>query len=312
MLASDGAGYSFAHDLLREAVYGDLLPGERARLHAAHAAALEGPRSAPAAEVAHHFTEAQDAPKVLVWSIRAADEAIRLLAPGEALQHLERALAQWPNLDDAAARAGDRTAGWPSARRARRGSPASRPGAPTGRPGRSSSATSTATEKEASRRGPSWSASSSRPTSPTRRSPRRRRPSAWPSDADPASVALAHVVLARALLANRRTDEARPVADRALVEARAAGLPALEVEALATLGFLDEVDGDRGAAADRLGSRPAAGAGRGRADRGAARALLAGVPPLLQRRRQRVAPGPRAAMTRVTRAAFGGASPESS
>ena len=62
------------------------------------------------------------------------------------------------------------------------------------------------------------------------------------------------MVLARALLADRRTDEARPQAERALAEARAAGVPGLEVEALATTAFLDEVDGDREAAADRLGA----------------------------------------------------------
>ncbi len=94
LLTPDGAGYAFSHDLLRSAVYDDLLPGERARLHAAHAAALEAGTTgqAPPAEVAHHFTEAGDAPKVLEWSIRAAEEAMQVLAPDAALQHLERAL----------------------------------------------------------------------------------------------------------------------------------------------------------------------------------------------------------------------------
>ena len=39
LLVPDGDGYAFVHDLLRSAVYDDLLPGERARLHAAYAAA---------------------------------------------------------------------------------------------------------------------------------------------------------------------------------------------------------------------------------------------------------------------------------
>ena len=43
LLTPDDDGYSFAHDLLRSAVYDDLLPGERAA-HAAHAAVLEGGR----------------------------------------------------------------------------------------------------------------------------------------------------------------------------------------------------------------------------------------------------------------------------
>ena len=61
-------------------------------------------------------------------------------------------------------------------------------------------------------------------------------------------------MLARALLSARRTDEARPQAERALVEARAAGAPGLEVDALTTAAFLDEIDGDREGAAERLGT----------------------------------------------------------
>ena len=109
LLRPDGAGYSFAHDLLRSAVYDDLLPGERARWHAAQGAVLASGSAGPArpAEVAHHFTEAQDAPKVLVWSMRAAEEATRVQAPSEALQHLERALAAWPDVDGAATLVGE-------------------------------------------------------------------------------------------------------------------------------------------------------------------------------------------------------------
>ena len=63
LLVPDGTGYGFPHDLLRAAVHDDLLPGERARLHAARAAALASGRDATAspAEIAHHFAEAGDA-----------------------------------------------------------------------------------------------------------------------------------------------------------------------------------------------------------------------------------------------------------
>ena len=109
LLVPEGDGYVFAHDLLRGAVYDDLLPGERARLHAAYAAALEAGAIGPPrpAEVAHHVLQAQDAPKVLVWSARAAADAMRVLAPDEALHHLERALVAWPQVEDAAALAGE-------------------------------------------------------------------------------------------------------------------------------------------------------------------------------------------------------------
>uniref|UniRef100_UPI001F5F36F3 ATP-binding protein n=1 Tax=Actinomadura roseirufa TaxID=2094049 RepID=UPI001F5F36F3 len=57
LLVPSGAGYTFRHALLREAVYADLLPGERTRLHAAFArllAAAPQGRRGSAAELAHH------------------------------------------------------------------------------------------------------------------------------------------------------------------------------------------------------------------------------------------------------------------
>jgi DNA-binding CsgD family transcriptional regulator len=74
------------------------------------------------------------------------------------------------------------------------------------------------------------------------------------ADVDAGTSALAHMVLARALLLSHRPGEARPQAERALVEARAAHEPGLEVEALTAGAFLDEIDGDRAAAAERLGT----------------------------------------------------------
>jgi predicted ATPase len=70
LLEPQGAEYAFAHDILRTAVYDDLLPGKRTRLHAAYAAALEsGAGGNPAAaEVAHHFSKSHDDPKTLTWS----------------------------------------------------------------------------------------------------------------------------------------------------------------------------------------------------------------------------------------------------
>ncbi|NEC72228.1 AAA family ATPase, partial [Streptomyces rochei] len=52
LVSDDGDTYSFRHALAREAVYADLLPGERARLHGAFARLLGGPdrRSDSAAE----------------------------------------------------------------------------------------------------------------------------------------------------------------------------------------------------------------------------------------------------------------------
>jgi DNA-binding CsgD family transcriptional regulator len=88
--------YAFRHALLREAVYGDLLPGERVRLHAAYARHLAGggPRGAAGA-LAHHSMESHQLPQALSASIEAAKEAQAAGAPAEALGHYELALKLW-------------------------------------------------------------------------------------------------------------------------------------------------------------------------------------------------------------------------
>ncbi|WP_345024071.1 helix-turn-helix transcriptional regulator [Actinomadura keratinilytica] len=95
LLVPDGAdGYRFRHALLREAVYADLLPGERTRLHAAFAALLADD-SGSAAELAYHSLAAHDLPVAFAASVRAGREAERVGAPAEALEHYDRALSLW-------------------------------------------------------------------------------------------------------------------------------------------------------------------------------------------------------------------------
>ena len=258
LLAPDDSGYIFAHDLLRTAVYDDLLPGVRARLHAAHAAALEtgGARSVPPAEVAHHFTVAQDAPKTLVWSLRAAEEATEVLAPDEALHHLERALAEWPNVGGASALAGI-SEGQVAARAARAAGLA-------GEPTRAVEWARQAVELSDPGEDPAGSvqarAELGRQLLAVDAGDRAVRAAeeavriADAADVGASPTALARVVLARALILARRTDDAHTPVERALVEAQAAGVPGLEVEALTTAAFLAEIEGDREAATQRLGA----------------------------------------------------------
>ncbi|CAL9272340.1 hypothetical protein SUDANB5_00787 [Streptomyces sp. SudanB5_2050] len=108
LVSDDGDTYSFRHALAREAVYADLLPGERARLHGAFARLLGGPdrRSDSAAERAHHHRESHDLPQALAASLEAADHAQRIGAPAEELRHLEAALDLWSVVDAAARPAG--------------------------------------------------------------------------------------------------------------------------------------------------------------------------------------------------------------
>jgi DNA-binding CsgD family transcriptional regulator len=106
LLVPDGAdGYAFRHALLREAVYSDLLPGERTRLHGQLAALLADVPGA-AAELAHHSLASHDVPGAFAASVRAGDEARRLGAPTEAHRHYDQALSLWDRVDDAAAIAG--------------------------------------------------------------------------------------------------------------------------------------------------------------------------------------------------------------
>ncbi|WP_394430139.1 helix-turn-helix transcriptional regulator [Streptomyces sp. SGAir0957] len=104
LVPGDDATYSFRHALTREAVYADLLPGERVRLHGVFARLLaaEGHAPASAAERAHHSRESHDLPDALAASLEAADHAQRVRAPAEELRHLETALELWSVVDAAA------------------------------------------------------------------------------------------------------------------------------------------------------------------------------------------------------------------
>ncbi len=103
LLAPDCAtvGYSFRHALLREAIYSDLLPGERRNLHLTLAQtlaaqpALAGAKAASAAELAHHWYAAGELPAALAAFVSAGTAAEELYAVGEAWLHYERALEIW-------------------------------------------------------------------------------------------------------------------------------------------------------------------------------------------------------------------------
>ena len=107
-----GHSYAFRHALTRDAVYEDMLPGERGRLHAAYGEALEGNRTlagdpaAVPALLAYHWYAALDLPRALPATIEAARGAMASYAPAEALRHLDRALQIWPRVADAGPRTG--------------------------------------------------------------------------------------------------------------------------------------------------------------------------------------------------------------
>jgi DNA-binding CsgD family transcriptional regulator len=103
LLATDSAavGYSFRHALLREAIYSDLLPGERRNLHLRLAQTLSaqpvlaGATAVGVAELAHHWYAAGELPAALTAFVRAGVAADDLSAPGEAWKQYERGLEIW-------------------------------------------------------------------------------------------------------------------------------------------------------------------------------------------------------------------------
>jgi DNA-binding CsgD family transcriptional regulator len=105
LLVPDGTeGYVFRHALLREAVYADLLPGERTRLHATMSSLLSEPQRlivpGTAAELAQHCLASHDIPGAFAASVRAGEEAERLGAPAEAHRHFDQALALWERVTE--------------------------------------------------------------------------------------------------------------------------------------------------------------------------------------------------------------------
>ena len=112
LLVPGGAdGYVFRHALIREALYTDLLPGERTRLHARFAELLADPgrlAAVPgsAAELAHHCLASHDIAGAFAASVRAGQESERLAAPAEAHRHYDAALALWERVSAPAEIAG--------------------------------------------------------------------------------------------------------------------------------------------------------------------------------------------------------------
>ena len=114
LVAQADGTYAFRHALVGEAIYEDLLPGERTRLHARLGEVIErdpallgdAPAATVPAELACHWRGAHDLPRALGASVAAGVAARRVFAHGEALRHFENALALWERVPDASERAG--------------------------------------------------------------------------------------------------------------------------------------------------------------------------------------------------------------
>jgi DNA-binding CsgD family transcriptional regulator/tetratricopeptide (TPR) repeat protein len=116
VLIADADAYVFRHELIREAVWEDLLPGERAQAERAFAEALEadpslsGDRMA-AFELALHWRGAQEYERALAAAWEAAVGAGARFAFAEKLQMLEQVLELWDRVPAAAEHTGVDRAG---------------------------------------------------------------------------------------------------------------------------------------------------------------------------------------------------------
>jgi predicted ATPase len=111
LLIVDESGYRFRHAVTREALYDDLLPGERARLHLAAARALQQERAGLPeherwARLAYHASAAHDLPAAFAAAVRAGLAAEQVAARAAAAAHFETALDLWDRVPEPASAAG--------------------------------------------------------------------------------------------------------------------------------------------------------------------------------------------------------------
>jgi tetratricopeptide (TPR) repeat protein len=105
--------YAFRHVLTQEALYAELLPGERVRLHAAFARVLtERPdlarpdRVAAPARLAYHWVRAHEPPRALPAAVEAGLQSEAAYGFADAQGHFETALELWDQVADADRRLG--------------------------------------------------------------------------------------------------------------------------------------------------------------------------------------------------------------
>ena len=104
LVATADGNYTFRHALLAEAVYDDLLPGERIRLHdKLTELLLRRAEPAESATLAMHAEQAGRLDTALHARVAAGKEALETAAPSNAARHFEKAIAlatRHPELTD--------------------------------------------------------------------------------------------------------------------------------------------------------------------------------------------------------------------
>ncbi|MDO8904031.1 AAA family ATPase [Hydrogenophaga sp.] len=100
VLVMAGSCYRFRHELVRQALIGQLAPHHRMKMHRQIANELAECGAAPAS-VARHWLEGAQPKQALPWLLTAAQDAVRLAAFSDALRHLDQLLGLQPDHADA-------------------------------------------------------------------------------------------------------------------------------------------------------------------------------------------------------------------
>ena len=111
VLVTDGDGYAFRHELIREAVLGDLLPGERAKAHRRFAEALEtapllSPEGPAVVQVARHWLGAREIERAMTVAWQAGADDGGPVAYAQRLEMLDQVLRLWDQVPDPPAQVG--------------------------------------------------------------------------------------------------------------------------------------------------------------------------------------------------------------
>ena len=111
ILISDVDGYGFRHQLFREAVLADLLPGERAVAHRGFAVAIDATPparrgSATAVQLALHWRGAHEDERALTAAWQAAADAGAAFGYEQRLQMLDQVRELWASVPDAVSSTG--------------------------------------------------------------------------------------------------------------------------------------------------------------------------------------------------------------
>lgn len=104
VLIAEADSYAFRHALVREAIYADLLPGERLRVHASFATELarNATGTTSSAEISYHWMLARNAQQAFPATVAAMHEAHAGYAFASEAQLAERLLELWDQISEPA------------------------------------------------------------------------------------------------------------------------------------------------------------------------------------------------------------------